>query len=93
VTEDQPVMEPLFTVSPSGVMVSYLKPLGQAKGFLVRLYNAGGKPEEVRVSLRNDLKSVWLSNAAGEKLQKLDIVETDNYLSLPSYGVVTLVIN
>lgn len=98
VTDNQPVMEPLFTVSPSGVIVSYLKPLGKAKGFLVRLYNAGGKPEEVRVSLRKDLKSVWLSNPEGEKLQQLDTVETDNYLSLhdlslQAYGVVTLVIN
>jgi hypothetical protein len=58
-SEDQPVMESLFTVSSANVLVTYLKPM-PGGGYLVRLYNAGGSPEEVKLTFRKDQKVVSL---------------------------------
>jgi len=80
----QPKRPSLLTITPSSVLVTYLKPVYGGRGHIVRLYNAGGRPEEAKISLGNSAQSVYRSSPFEEKG---DIVNT---VSLPANGIITL---
>ncbi|HQO26794.1 MAG TPA: hypothetical protein PLK89_13865 [Acidobacteriota bacterium] len=76
----------LFTVDSPAVVVTSLIPLPEGDGMLVRLYNAGGRPETTSLQWRRfHPAAVWLSNPAGERLRPVD-----GPLSLPAFGLATL---
>jgi hypothetical protein len=77
---------PLFTVDTPAVVVTGLVPLPEGGGMLVRLYNAGGRPETASLQWgRFRPAAVWLSNPAGARLRPVD-----GPVFLPAFGLVTL---
>jgi hypothetical protein len=76
----------LFTLSSPGVVVTSLKRSADGKATMVRLYAAGGKPEEF--SLRWDrLKSKRVFRSS---LREESAAPASRTLSLPAYGILTL---
>ncbi|NLX94836.1 MAG: hypothetical protein GXY83_01535 [Rhodopirellula sp.] len=49
VNPDAPAVRPLLTVEPSGVLVTSLKPSMDGKAIMLRLFNAGGAAEQVKL--------------------------------------------
>ncbi|NLI47513.1 MAG: hypothetical protein GX414_10455 [Acidobacteria bacterium] len=76
----------LFTVGSPAVVVTSLIPLPERNGFLVRLYNAAGRPETVSLQWnRFQPAAVWLSNPSGTRLRPVD-----GPVPLPAFGLATL---
>jgi len=71
VSDDFPpsILEPLLRVEPAGVLVTSLKPSRDGEAFMVRLFNAGGKPETARLVMAGGApEAIWLSDQAESKL-------------------------
>jgi alpha-mannosidase len=79
-----PVPAALFGVTPRNIIVSYLKPLDAGRGYVVRLFNAGGSPEVAKLKFAGGTRSVYMSSPAEERGLKVDEV------SIPGYGIVTV---
>ena len=76
----------LLEVEPSGVIVVSLKPGADKKCWIARLYNASGRPENVR--LRGAIcreGSIYLSNPFEERLDRVE-----GPVSILPFGIVTL---
>jgi hypothetical protein len=73
-----------FDVSPASIMVTYVKPLDGGKGYLVRLFNAGGSPEIARLVVAGKVKSVYMSNPWEERGETVDAIR------MPANGIVTV---
>jgi alpha-mannosidase len=73
-----------FEVSPGGIIVTYVKPINDGHGYLVRLFNCGGSPEVARLTLAGKAKSMYLSNPWEEKREAI------NAIDMPAYGIVTV---
>jgi alpha-mannosidase len=78
------IRKPLFRVSPANVVVSYLKPINGGKGYLVRLFNAGGSPEVATLHFAGLPKALYLSDPFESKGERVRDVK------LPANGIVTL---
>ncbi len=62
----------ILSVEPSGVVVTAFKPALDGKSWIVRLYNPGRVPREVRLGwTRPAPETVWLSNLAEEKVSEI----------------------
>ncbi len=75
-----------FTLSPGGIIVTYMKPVEGGKACLVRLFNAGGSPGVATFSFGAQKKSVYMSSLREERGAKL------SELRLPAYGIATLIV-
>lgn len=76
----------LFALSSPGIVATSVKPATDGKAVIIRLFNAGGKPEEFRV-LWKDLKpsKVYVSSVFEGK-----DAEAGATLTLPAFGILTL---
>jgi alpha-mannosidase len=84
--ESTPLGPSLLEVEPAGVIVTSLLPSSDKKGWIVRLWNASGRPENV--TLRGAIcreGSVYLSNPSEDRLEKA----SGSIVMLP-FGIVTL---
>jgi alpha-mannosidase len=84
VTPGEPKRPSLLTVSSENVVVSTLYPCADGKGLIVRLYNAGGRPEATTVVPADPRKAVYLSEPSEVRGARVDRVE------MPPHGIVTL---
>jgi alpha-mannosidase len=84
--ESTPLRPPLLEVEPAGVIVTSLLPSADKKGWIVRLSNASGRPENVvlRGSICRE-GSAYLSNPFEDRLERI----RGPVLVLP-FGIVTL---
>jgi hypothetical protein len=72
VDKKSPVRNSILSVKPARVIVTAFKPSEDGKAWIVRLFNAGGRPEKARLTwAKPALKTVWLSNLAEEKVAKI----------------------
>jgi hypothetical protein len=76
--------KPLFGLTPGGIIVTYVKPMSAGRGYLVRLFNAGGSPEAARFTFGDGAKSVYMSNPLEEKGEPVDAI------TLPANGIATV---
>jgi len=73
-------------VQSENVIVTMLKPSEDKKGFIIRLYNAGGCPENVKLKWsEKKVKKIYLSNLFEDKLE-----EINHKIFVPAFGIVTL---
>ncbi|UCG59631.1 MAG: hypothetical protein JSU70_08955, partial [Phycisphaerales bacterium] len=81
-----PVPGSLFTVEPVDVIVTALKPAEASDALIIRLFNAGGRPEKARI-VWGQLKptTLWLSTLAEEEISKMD-----RPIEMAPYEIVTL---
>jgi alpha-mannosidase len=83
VSETDKEASSLFTLKSRGIVVTALVP--QADGYLVRLFNAGGNPEDLEIEWRDKPSAVFFCDLDGNK--------TDNYTgssTVPAWGSLTL---
>jgi alpha-mannosidase len=73
-----------FKVMPRNILVSYLKPVSGGRGYIVRLFNAGGSPESATLTFTGARKSIYMSSPAEEKGKKVDAVD------ISANGIVTV---
>ncbi|HTO95120.1 MAG TPA: glycoside hydrolase family 38 C-terminal domain-containing protein, partial [Bacteroidota bacterium] len=86
VTTGQPKPVPPFTLSPGGIVVTYMKPVQGGKALLVRLLNAGDAPETATFSFGTGKKSVYMSSLDEERGQKVKEIR------LPANGIATFIV-
>jgi alpha-mannosidase len=84
--EGQRLPESLFTVESPGVVVSSLKPSSDGKAVMVRLFNAGAKPEQVVLKWG----SLRPARVRISDLNELPGDEMPASYALPAFGIVTL---
>jgi hypothetical protein len=73
-------------VEPAEVIVTALKPSGDGKALIVRLFGAGGRDAAAKLAWRDPPpKTVWLSNLAEEPKAELT-----GSVDVPAYGIVTI---
>jgi len=85
-TIEMPRLQPPFRLVSSGVVVTTMAGLPEGNGWLVRLYNSGGKPEPVRFEwIGWRPKALFVSNTGGEKGDRWS-----EGAVLPAYGLTTL---
>jgi alpha-mannosidase len=84
---DRPLAGPPIEVSSPAIVVSSLRPTPDGKGWLARLYNASGRPEDftVRSANASAASSISVCDADGKPLRPLG-----GPVSLPGYGLITL---
>ncbi len=81
-----PVQNSILRVKPTRVIVTAFKPSEDGKATVVRLFNAGGRPEKARLAwARPAPKTVWLSNFAEESISKIT-----GPIDMAAYEIVTL---
>jgi alpha-mannosidase len=86
VDKECPHPKPLLRVEPAGVLVSSLKPSEDGGGLILRLFNAGGKPEEVRLIWEGRVpEGIYGSSPFEERGEAVT-----GTLELPAYGIATL---
>lgn len=83
--KDHAVLESLFKVKPTSVIISSLKSIDDGKALMVRLFNAGSAAEEVTIDWEKDPKDVYLSNPFEEKIKNIK-----DQFEVPAFGIVTL---
>ena len=72
VEKEAVVEQSLLSVKPTGVLVTAFKPSEDGKAWIVRLFNAGGRPEQARLTWAEPTpKAIWLSNLAEEQVSKI----------------------
>ena len=85
-TGKQPPAMPRLAVSAADVLVSGLKPCEDGKGWLVRLFGAGGKDRQVTLTWRDPQPaSLWMSGTAEQRGARVD-----GPIEVPAFGLVTL---
>ena len=86
IDKDTPVRRSILRVEPAGVIVTAFKSADVGKAWIVRLFNASGRPAKVRIIWAKPApKNVWLSNLAEEK-----VAEIIRPLEMAAYEFVTL---
>jgi len=76
-------MESLFSINNANIICITLIP--EEDGYLIRLFNAGGAPEKLDISWRDDPCKVWFTDFDGNKL---DTYEDETII--PAYGMRTV---
>ncbi len=77
---------PLFRVEPAGVIMTSLTPSADGAAWIIRLFNAGGRPEKMTLNWdRVTPPSVWLSDPDENKIAPLPVP-----LDLSAYEIVTI---
>jgi len=77
---------PRLSVSPSGVLVSTLKPSEDGRALIVRLFGASGKTEQAKLTWSAPVpQTVWISNESEAPIQKCG-----SRIEVSGYGLVTL---
>jgi hypothetical protein len=72
VERQTPAPRSVMSVEPASVIVTAFKPSEDGKAWIVRLFNASGRPEKVSLTWgRQAGKAVWLSNLAEERVSKV----------------------
>lgn len=72
----------LFTINNNHVINTSVKPVGIGHGYLIKLFNAGGKPEEIEFMWDNKPAAVFISNFDAEIIR-----EAPEKISIPAYGI------
>jgi alpha-mannosidase len=86
VDKNTAVQRSILSVKPAGVIVTAFKPSEDGKAWIVRLFNAGGRPEKTTLTWAKPApKTVWLSNLAEEKTSKIT-----GPIEIAAYEIVTL---
>jgi alpha-mannosidase len=86
VDKKAPLRSSVLTVEPAGVIVTAFKPADVGKAWIVRLFNASGRPAKVRIIWAKPApKNVWLSNLAEEK-----VAEITGPVEMAAYEILTL---
>ena len=81
--EGKGAMESLFRLTENGIIVTSLVP--QKDGYLIRLFNASGAPEEFSITFRDKPSEIFFSDFDGNRLSAC----TDNN-QIPAWGIRTL---
>ncbi len=75
-----------FEISSAGIIVSSLRPALDGTGWVARLYNASGRPQEFEVrGAASAVSAIFICDIDGNRLRPLA-----GPLSLPGYGLITL---
>ena len=78
--------KPRLTVSSDKVLVTALKPSDDGKGWIVRLFGASGKAQQVKIAWANPApRQLWLSGTSEKPLQPVG-----SNVEVPAWGIVTL---
>ena len=81
-----PGATPLLRVEPADVLVTALKPSDDGKGWIVRLFGAGGTPASAKLTWSQPApKRLWLSDTSERPLRRID-----GDVPVPAWGVVTI---
>ena len=81
-----PIQSSILSVKPTRVIVTAFKPSEDGEAKIVRLFNAGGRPEKARLAWAKPApKTVWLSNFAEESISKIS-----GPIDMAAYEIVTL---
>jgi hypothetical protein len=86
VEPDAPTVSSLFNVQPASVIVTLLKPTDEGNGLILRLFNAGDRPEEARIVWREPSRWQMFRSSPFEKIGR----RATDPVKLPPYGIVTL---
>jgi len=86
VDNNTPIQHSILSVKPAGVIVTAFKPSYDGKARIVRLFNAGERPEKARlIWAEPEPKTVWLSNLAEKELSRIT-----GPIEISPYEIVTL---
>ncbi|MHC4603443.1 MAG: polysaccharide lyase family protein [Planctomycetota bacterium] len=86
VDKNAPVQHSILSVKPAGVIVTAFKPSDDGKARIVRLFNAGERPEKAGlIWAKPEPKTVWLSNLAEKEISKIT-----GPIDIAPYEIVTL---
>jgi hypothetical protein len=83
---DEKPAAPRLQLSSSKVLVAGLKPTGDGRGWLIRLFGASGKTERVSLAWSKPaLRQLWLSDTSEKALKP-----ASRSIEVPAWGLVTL---
>jgi len=86
VEREAAIQHSIFSVEPAGVIVTAFKPSEDRKAWIVRLFNAGGRPERATLAWAKPApETVWLSNLAEEQVSGVT-----GAIDIAAYEIVTL---
>ena len=84
--EGPPLPAPPFELTSPGIIVSSLRPAPDGTGWVARLYNASGRPQEFEVrGAASIVSAIFICDIDGNRIRPLS-----GPLSLPGYGIVTV---
>jgi hypothetical protein len=85
--KETPAQEgPLMTVSPESVVVETLKPANDREGLIVRLFGAGSKDAQAKLTFPDGKsRKLWISNIAEER-----VTPVRGAIAVPANGMVTV---
>ncbi|HTL58316.1 MAG TPA: glycosyl hydrolase-related protein [Candidatus Limnocylindrales bacterium] len=79
-------LKPCLQVSGPGVIVTTFKPADDARGWIVRLFGASGKPQQAKLTWSDPVpRQLWLSDLSEKPTQAIGRV-----IDVPAWGIVTL---
>jgi alpha-mannosidase len=79
-------VDSLFRLSPTGILVTSIRPSRDGKAMMVRLFNASGRPEPAAFEwVKSKPSAVYLSNPSEEKTRQITLP-----LAIPAFGIRTL---
>jgi hypothetical protein len=85
-TGKEPPAMPRLAVSADDVLVSGFKPSEDGKGWMVRLYGAGGKDRKITLTWSDPKPvSLWLSGTGEQRGKRVD-----DTIDVPAFGLVTV---
>jgi len=82
---DRPLFSSPLTVSSDATVVSSLRPAPGGSGWIVRFYNASGRPDTFEVKATAAVSAVSVSDVDGNPLKPLA-----GHLTLSGYGLITI---
>jgi len=85
VDSGSPTQQPLLSVKSAGVIITALKPSEDCQAWIVRLFNAGGKPAKAVLNWSKPPETVWISNFTEQEISK-----ASGTIELAAYEIVTL---
>ena len=77
--------KPRVSLSSDRVVATALKPSDDGRGWILRLFGASGKPEQVKINWSPAPRQVWLSDPSEKPLQPVR-----GSLEVPGCGIVTV---
>jgi len=83
ISQRSPETESLFSLKNEGIIVTALVP--QNDGYLIRLYNAGGKPDTLEIVWKDKPSDIYFSDLDGEKIS-----DYNPGVTIPAWGLRTL---
>jgi len=72
----------LFEIKSEGIIASSVKPVGYKNSILIKLFNAGGKPEVLKMLWKIEPDAIFMSNFNAEIFE-----EAPNEIKIPAYGI------